>query len=109
MSIQPALSEKEWELHHLWAAGKLIGGKLPGGPELPMPKNAHALAARCLHGQPFGFDWTDVDAIRSAVQDTVAAADFLDANAKDTKATKARVAHLKSLADRIAALLPPRK
>jgi len=45
----------------------------------------HRIAAEVLHGQPFGFDWADVDGLR------ILAPELWD------------------LADRIAALLPPRE
>lgn len=48
-------------------------------------KNLHALAALCLHGQPFGFTWEDVRVLREQFH----------------------VNLLQDLADRIAALLPP--
>lgn len=54
----------------------------------------HALAALCLHGQPFGFTWDDVDLIRSM----------------DELISEDRGGPLEAsdLADRLAALLPPR-
>ena len=54
----------------------------------------HAVAALVLEGQGFGFTWEDVDALRDA---TAPESDWLMDPAK-----------LNSLADRIAALLPPR-
>lgn len=48
----------------------------------------HAFAARALHGQPFGFTWEDVDTLRESPPDE----SLLDA-----------------IADRVAALLPPRE
>lgn len=59
----------------------------------------HALAALALHGQPFGFTWEDVDALRRCA-DAIEGADggYFDAGSED----------LRAVADRIAALLPPR-
>lgn len=60
------------------------------------PPDRHALAALALHGQPFGFTWEDVDELREnwslGVQGVKLSREFAD-----------------SLADRIAALLPPRE
>lgn len=52
----------------------------------------HAVAALTLHGQPFGFTWADVDLLRNRM----------------TPPTPRDLA-LGELADRIAALLPPRE
>lgn len=56
--------------------------------------DARLLAGKALHGQPFGFTWDDVDALRAT------AAVFGGGGAGPT---------LSSLADRITALLPPRE
>lgn len=58
------------------------------------PEARHALAALALHDQSFGFTWADVDAIHDVFAAT-AGAGFDQSQ-------------LVSLADRIAALLPPR-
>lgn len=66
---------------------------LPCEADATGPRNSpdrHALAALCLHGQPFGFTQEDVDAV-------LVAADEADMD------------ELQSVADRIEALLPPRK
>lgn len=92
--IKPALTPAQWKLHDQWNAGKLIGGKLVGGPNLPGDR--HGLAARCLHGQPFGFTWGDVDLLRGNAN----ADDDIDAGFNE---------RMRNLADRIEALLPPRE
>lgn len=56
----------------------------------------HAAAALCLHGQPFGFTWKDVDALRWALE-------FVMPPDGDDRSLA-----LRSLADRVGALLPPR-
>lgn len=61
----------------------------------------HGLAALALHGQPFGFTWEDVDALRWA-------AGFAVGTSVTTDYTREKSARLSYLADRIAALLPPR-
>ena len=58
-----------------------------------MPRQPHQVAAFLLHGQPFGFTWADVDLLRDA--------DFHPARLRDGDACD-------NIADRIAALLPPR-
>lgn len=66
-----------------------------------------AVAALALHGQPFGFDWNDVDLLREMAKSADWAAEY--ANDGSGSAEAAAVASpLESLADRIAALLPPR-
>ena len=59
----------------------------------------HALAALCLHGQSYGFSWEDVDALHlaaDACEDACASSGEQWAKA------------VLAVADRIAALLPPR-
>lgn len=60
-----------------------------------MDGDIKSLAALCLHDQPFGFTWADVEIL-----------EFL---ATETLLGPAGPLRLKPLADRIAALLPPRK
>lgn len=64
-----------------------------------------AVAALCLHGQPFGFAWEDVDEIEEAIGDSYVLCSDRCVGGCDCDKT---VARLRSLADRIAALLPPR-
>ena len=59
--------------------------------------NLNALAAFCLHGQPFGFTWEDVDDSRQA------------AYVARTSYRGVEAARYDSLADRIEALLPPKE
>lgn len=58
----------------------------------------HALAALALVGQPFGFTWDDVDALHRVVQSSVG--DWTPNNSE---------LRALDIADRIAALLPPRE
>ena len=58
----------------------------------------HALAALALHGQDFGFTWEDVDMLRDC-------SGWMDLGEPWPKEASA----LRDLADRIAALLPPRE
>ena len=107
MSIKPALTPEEWPEvpeRRVWV--RTIGH---GGDEItPIVEGGvvngyavatharHALAARCLHGQPFGFTREDVDALRTMV--SAYRKRFGDAELID---------RLASLAARIEALLPP--
>lgn len=59
-------------------------------------EDRHRVAALCLHGQPFGFTWDDVEMIRWA-------ADVI----QDEGINLQRAMDLRFTADRIAALLPP--
>lgn len=69
------------------------GPDAESGRAVILPEDRHALAALALHGQPFGFTWGHVDALREVIAD----------------ATGANLGPLHDLADRIAALLPPRE
>ncbi len=62
---------------------------------LVMVQNRHAMAAICLHGQPFGFTREDVIALR-AMQDRI-----------NFEALDRGIPSVKDLADRIESLLPP--
>lgn len=64
------------------------------GESVSVAQTDHATAALALHGQDFGFSWDDVDAVREAVE-----------GAEGSGYDDRRLVHL---ADRIAALLPPR-
>jgi hypothetical protein len=95
--IKPALTEWEWRVAKLAIAGKMVPTKQVPGYDLVdsvrRPEKKHAIAALCLHDQPFGFDWTDVDVLREA------------ADSPDLP----NGGYYESLADRIAYLLPPRE
>ena len=90
--IKPALTAEEWAT--------------PARNEVPVGKDGfvdgryildsekHRIAAQCLHGQPFGFTRQDV-ALLGLIQDLVDGMPDLD------------MPELKSLTDRIEALLPP--
>lgn len=59
------------------------------------PEQRHALAALALHNQSFGFTWEDVDRLRGL--------EYMHLDRHEDGPTIA------SIADRIAALLPPRE
>lgn len=117
-SIKPALSPEEWRAGVIrddegWAC---IRNPQPGNPNGDMPNNGwvrmsceecitwlhgprwltrrHAVAALCLYGQPFGFTREDAEILREY-------ADEIEDGFTRRGAT------LRSMADRIAALLPP--
>jgi hypothetical protein len=113
MSVKPALTPEEWqerqeydpahgdwghedcevcELARRWFAGA-------------SPAERHAAAARALHGQPFGFTWEMVDLLRK-IADEMHEAINAGADAPMVSETGVDVG---TIADRIAALLPPRE
>lgn len=104
--IKPALTPEEWyrpTLDHAQGIDASHFALAPGGKcylfdregsyELDSEER-HASAAICLYGQPFGFTWKDVEALRA-----------LDATILGPGLFRA----VQNLADRIAALLPPRE
>lgn len=101
--ITPALSEQEWRYVRLWDAGKMIGGAVRGKINRAWsPDVKHAVAAQCLHGEPFGFTHEDVAFLRRAA-DSEEASFHHDGLYIPNEVPGA----FRSLADRIAALLPP--
>ncbi len=98
-NIQPALTREQW-LRHIRAsleqdleyAGEELGGD--AGPVSP-----HGLAALSLYGKEYGFTWEDVDTLLSH-------AEF---NARTTRDYRPDEDPLRSLAARVARLLPPRE
>ena len=125
-AVEPAMTNEEWARQEVemgdtgWfhadgvfpveggdplvATGDLYVGEYDehgtacGGAEVPA-KHRHALAALCLHGQRYGFSWADVDALHIA-------ADACEDACTSSGAQWATAAL--SIANRIAALLPPR-
>lgn len=99
--IKPALSSEEWALALSKNAQITEDGFISvtdddavWSPAMANPR--HSIAALTLYGQPFGFTHEDVQNLRAGGEwfrmDGLTAAEFR-----------------KSLADRIAALLPPEK
>lgn len=92
--------------HDRWGVVVTNGADFAG---VYTPDGQHALAALALYGQPFGFTWEDWDLLREIVQeayfggyDGVGWSPRWDMSSTDYGALVDR------LADRIAALLPPR-
>lgn len=88
--IKPALTAEEWA----GASGK-IGVSTQLATIMFASGRNHALAAACLHEQPFGFTREDVIVLRAA-QDRI-----------NFEAIDRGIPSVKDLADRIEALLPP--
>lgn len=65
----------------------------------------HKLAALCLHNQPYGFTHEDVKLCRLAATGFLSHHEWGEPSASDRDAAR----ELRSLASRIAALLPPEK
>lgn len=94
--IKPALSAEEWEDMLSWPYGVSDAIIRPAemlGYGHNTPEDRHHVAALALHGQPFGFTWDDVDLLRM----------FSDGDPMEHIRRECN-----DLADRIAALLPPR-
>tara|TARA_Y100000310_G_scaffold219808_1_gene221245 strand:+ start:8817 stop:9161 length:345 start_codon:yes stop_codon:yes gene_type:complete len=109
-TIEPALTAEEWAKVEVRDGQTVMG--VPDDYELPEEVNeafeilvahgveARRIAALCLHEQPFGFTREDVTTLRQAE-----VVEFFDAGGIDIDPDAALT--LKSLADRIEALLPP--
>ena len=93
-TIKPALSEEEWAKFHRSVTDCMDDTAMHLCIEnmASIQKNAHAMAAAALHGQPFGFTREDVALLRA-----YADWDLGGRNSTD----------FDDLADRIEALLPP--
>jgi hypothetical protein len=99
-SIVPALTAEQWAALELRAvtgdaAVDEDDGYLHTQDVLWVGKERQGIAALALHGQPFGFTWEDVDRLRYIAE----------------RVPMERVGDdegLSNIADRIAALLPPR-
>ena len=102
--ILPALTPEEWEAF----AAK---DERRGAAGADDPRERHALAAKCLHGQPFGFTEEDVRDERQAYHDAVVLARHYREGGNEglRLACIARAARHFDRANRIEALLPPRE
>ena len=101
--IRSALTEEEWDVVEYvervpggaYFSAYNYGGVVVvhcGDERHAETNRPQALAALCLHGQPFGFTWEDVDRLR----------------AECYPPGRTPLFELMHLANRIAALLPPR-
>lgn len=105
--IKAALTAEEWStfdvsgfVNQRPTMVKYIDGDVEVGNTIVPAEHLHALAALCLHGQPFGFTWEDVEEVRSCALG-FRCGDFAGGNGEPY------ASRLDALADRIAALLPP--
>jgi hypothetical protein len=100
--IQPALSDEEWAEALAWpdGTGEYVVRSAERLGYHNEPEDLHLVAALALHGQPFGFTWEDVDALRGMARAYRAEGGVLAIGLAD---------HLDGLADRIVALLEPRE
>lgn len=97
--IKPAMTKEEWELPLPDQFNGYIDLDVSGVVDIVVsgPNDRHRLAAIMLYGQPFGFTREDVGFLRSTIRH------FEEAG----PASYGREEELRSLADRIEALLPP--
>ena len=91
VSVEPALTPEEWKEYDKPKLDKDIECATHEVGYYT-PPSRHGLAALALHEQSFGFRWEDVDFLRMDAEDS----------------PRAHAENLRELADRIAALLPPR-
>ncbi|HYF40773.1 MAG TPA: hypothetical protein VD930_13845 [Gemmatimonadales bacterium] len=105
--ISPALTPESWEV-----ALQTPEEHFERTVDAARQENYHECAALALHGQPFGFGLQDVGLIRDEAEMTrLRSTPEVNpgADAKDRELLQLRASLLDDLADRIAALLPPRK
>lgn len=98
--IKSALTAEEWAAGHREDPANTLHAEGDAGEGLVVDglfegRARHALAALALHGQPYGFTWADVDALHDAAPEVFNA--------------HGEMRPLLNLAERLAALLPPRE
>ena len=113
--MKPALSKEEWAegrtktgYTFTEAGGDILCSRYPN--PWVVVKDRYVMAAICLHGQPFGFTREDVSLIRNAAQEIYSSLrlwkDGREVGNEDIWGAD-NMEQIKSLADRIEALLPP--
>jgi hypothetical protein len=133
--VKPALSAEEWAERrvsagdeaveayctlHVGKDGRLYAAAGDGrdyyGQGDGLVARPHALAALCLHGQPFGFTREDVDLLHRTINGYVRRIEEAQERVNEGPwvrngivMNEASVAALRDLADRIEALLPPER
>lgn len=120
-ALKPALTPDEWRVVQ-FSRGVLLPLSFADGYrdvdlEAIDANSRHRIAALCLYGQPFGFTREDVEELRQMAEVfravTVSPPPRFDTGTATTAAQvgdfllRRRVVVFDSLADRIAALLPP--
>lgn len=108
-ALQPALTAKQWADSYPFGSTLKFDKDealldTTGGEwgDVSIPR--HALAALCLHGQPFGFAWKDVWELHSIAASIRTES---DAGLSLPVLTLADAETLERVASRIQALLPP--
>lgn len=110
--ITPALTKEEWKAALRDRAGMAVAIQKAWGNEA-VRENDHALAALALIYQPFGFTREDVEWLNEQWLSTISTVPDPEPHPKDDIAHRAWEARrrsfriARSLAARIAALLPP--
>lgn len=100
--VGPALSEQEWAA---FPNSHGVAESHDGDEPLYFPTK-HGIAAMNLHGQPFGFTHEDVATLRTAWGMCGAA---IVGDMSVVVDSEANMMLLRTLADRISALLPPQE
>ena len=111
---RPALSASEWreciaalggEYHRspMIAAVANVALRADSPPQVARPQ---ALAALCLYGQPFGFTHEDVETLRN-VRSVFSWHDYGEEDGVVEDWDEEALTRIASIANRIAALLPP--
>jgi len=112
--MKPALTAEEWaaaakkmyvdgELEEVFVNdGLQVSNNRFEAMGVSHPDMIAATAALALHGQPFGFSWEDVERLYGA-------ANTMDGDPSEPRTNPILAGYLCDLADRIAALLPPRE
>lgn len=101
--INPALTAEEWaHPSNATQLGHACNEVFVGEGDTLDTVTRHGLAALCLYGKPFGFTAEDVEILR-----LLGSIDFDGLCMDDYLGRPGSEARVKSLADRIAALLPP--
>lgn len=115
--VKPALTPEEWRE----ALGPYEEWEEPGDYMLPISRHwefygdyhqldrIHEAAARLLYGQPFGFTWDDVDALRHVLEHASNSDDrgpYGEGWQSDELASA--IATARTVVEKLAALLPPR-
>lgn len=113
--IKPALTPEEWAgathrdpaVYPMATDPRWLQEVIDGYMSMYADEPAHhKTAAVALHGQPFGFTWADVDMLREEVEPCGCRQ---TASAAEDAEVMCVFRALEALADRIAALLPPRE
>lgn len=109
--MKPALTAEEWaRLQIELVSGNIVQAHIPYIDYCPPEMVMQKIGAACLHGQPFGFTREDVALILAAAKEVNSSLrlwkDGREVGDQNTWGAD-DIEQLRSLADRIEALLPP--